>query len=202
MRITAEDYFNDLHNQDVAFLAIDLQNDFGHPGGSLYVRFGDKLVDVFNETVENFNNHLIYWTRDYHPANHCSFKANGGMWPAHCVRGTWGAKLMDGLTLSYDDEFIMKGTSSDVDSYSAFFDNDKKKQTELDEILKVQGVKQLFVMGLATDYCVKFTVLDAVALGYKVFVYLPGCRGVGFTPGDVQRAIDEMENAGAVIVEY
>lgn len=202
MRVTAKDYFDDLHNQDVAFLAIDLQNDFGHPGGSLYVRFGDKLVDVFNETVENFNSHLIYWTRDYHPANHCSFKENGGMWPAHCVRGTWGAKLMDGLTLSYDDEFIMKGTSSDVDSYSAFFDNDKKKQTELDEILKVQGVKQLFVMGLATDYCVKFTVLDAVALGYKVFVYLPGCRGVDFTPGDVQRAIDEMENAGAVIVEY
>jgi nicotinamidase/pyrazinamidase len=201
MRISYDDYIENYQNENTAFLGIDLQNDFGNPKGSLYVKGGEELAIIAGNIISEFGGELIYWTRDYHPANHCSFKVNGGNWPRHCIKGTWGAKFLENLAIDPKDEFVMKGVYTHVDSYSGFFDNQKEKQTELDEILKGQYITQLFVMGLATDYCVKFTVLDAIELGYKVFVYLPGCRAVNITPGDGEKAVKEMEDAGAIIIE-
>jgi len=202
MRINFEDYEENYHDQKTAFLGIDLQNDFGNPKGSLYVKGGEELIDVFYlNIVDILNSNLVFWTRDYHPIKHCSFKDNGGTWPTHCVQGSWGSKIMDSLGLVNDDEFIHKGTRIDIDSYSAFFDNERKNETELNQILKMYEVDKVLIMGLATDYCVKFTALDAASLGYKTFVYLPGCRGVNINPNDADDAVKAMENAGVIIID-
>lgn len=184
-----------------ALLLIDLQNDF-MPGGALAVKEGDRTVAVANKLIESGKFAQVVCTQDWHPANHSSFKSNdpeNGIWPDHCVQDTNGAKLHADLKLDKIDKIFQKGTNVEVDSYSGFFDNDKKSNTGLDFYLKSHEIDEILILGLATDYCVKFTVLDALELGYKVMVILDGCRGVNLTPADDRKALEEMLEKGARI---
>ena len=206
MRMTLKDYLKNVKDDNTALIGVDLQNDFGDPKGSLYVKGGEKLGEISCMLADEFANmwDRVFWTQDFHPKNHCSFKDNGGVWPTHCVQDEWGSEIMFSVVPLEDDTFIFKGTDPAVDSYSAFFDNDKKTQTILHETLQKLGIKKLLVMGIATDYCVKFTALDALKLGYEVALYLPGCVGVGPIPGVTDKTVDdaikEMEDAETVIV--
>lgn len=199
-----------------ALLLIDLQNDFC-PAGSLAVHDGDKTIAVANHAIQHFHaqHHNVVATQDWHPHNHKSFASQsnqpvgsvgelGGLpqvfWPDHCIQNTHGAELHPELMQSQIDKIIYKGTNPDIDSYSAFFDNGKRQQTELDDWLKAQQITHLTMMGLATDYCVKFTVLDALSLGYHVDLLVDGCRGVNMNPADSQNAIDEMVAHGANLI--
>jgi nicotinamidase/pyrazinamidase len=195
-----------------ALVLVDIQNDFC-PGGALAVPFGDEVVPVANKVSPSFD--LVIATQDWHPADHGSFAANhegkqiydlvqlGGLdqvlWPAHCVQETWGAKFRDDLELNGATIF-QKGTDPEIDSYSGFFDNGQRNTTGLGEYLKACGVTELYVMGLATDYCVKFTALDARNLGFGVTLIIDGCRAVNVQPDDGQNAIEEMIKAGCKLV--
>ena len=193
-----------------ALVLVDIQNDFC-PGGALAVAEGDQVVPVANKLMEV--SPLTVATQDFHPAEHKSFASNHGknvfdvinlnglsqvLWPAHCVQGTPGAEFHP--QLAHQRNVFAKGVDVEVDSYSGFFDNGKKNKTALDNFLKLNGVKEVFVMGLATDYCVKFTAVDAVELGYKVHLVIDGCRGVNLTPGDVDKAVAEMKKKGINVV--
>ena len=187
-----------------ALIVVDVQNDF-LPGGSLAVANGDQVIPVVNLLIDSHLFETIVFTQDWHPSDHNSFKSNSkeGIWPNHCVQGTFGAEFADMLNspLVTNNSFVVqKGTNPLVDSYSGFFENDKKSQTGLDKFLKEKGVEELFVLGLATDYCVKFTVLDALMLGYEVTLVLDGCRAVNISPDDENKAIVEMLKAGAKVV--
>lgn len=200
-----------------ALLLVDLQNDFCK-GGALEVKEGDAVISVANSLLKKFKNEdaLIVATKDWHPITHKSFASNSngkigevGMlnglpqvwWPNHCVQNTFGSEFHPELNSNLIDKTIFKGTDKEIDSYSGFFDNGKLKKTELDTILKVNNVDTLYIMGLATDYCVKFTVLDALELGYKVYLIEDGCRGVNLTPSSSKDAIKEMKNKGAIITK-
>jgi nicotinamidase/pyrazinamidase len=200
-----------------ALLLIDLQNDFCK-GGALEVKEGDTVISVANSLLKKFKNEdaLIVATKDWHPITHKSFASNSngkigevGMlnglpqvwWPNHCVQNTFGSEFHPELNSNLIDKTIFKGTDEEIDSYSGFFDNGKLKKTELDTILKVNNVDTLYIMGLATDYCVKFSVLDALELGYKVYLIEDGCRGVNLTPTDSATSIKEMEDRGAIIIK-
>ena len=193
-----------------ALVLVDLQYDF-LPGGALAVPRGDETIAVAQRLMPEFE--IVIATQDWHPRDHKSFAANNPgaqvgelrelhglpqvMWPAHCVQGTHGAGLhddLDGIT-----QVFQKGTNAEIDSYSGFFDNGHKKATGLEAWLREHGVTDLTVIGLATDYCVKYTVLDARKLGFAVTVIAEGCRAVELQPGDGARALDEMRAAGAVI---
>ncbi|MBN2693228.1 bifunctional nicotinamidase/pyrazinamidase [bacterium] len=196
-----------------ALLLIDIQNDF-LPTGALPVKDGDKVIAIANREMNNFD--FIIATQDWHPKNHESFASmhtgkNPGeiidlygltqvLWPNHCIQNTEGASLSPLLDLDKIDIVIQKGTDPTVDSYSGFFDNGRKKETKLNSILKENGVNEIFVMGLATDYCVKFTVLDALSLGYKVNLIQDGCRGVELNLGDIENALNDMKKAGANLI--
>ncbi|MCL4155447.1 UNVERIFIED_CONTAM: hypothetical protein GTU68_054683 [Idotea baltica] len=196
-----------------ALLLIDLQNDF-LPGGALAVKEGDAVIPVANRIMNSFD--LVVATQDFHPADHGSFASQHpgvavgdtfdlhGLpqvaWPDHCVQGTAGAQLSAELRRDAISHVVPKGTDPTVDSYSGFFDNGHKKATGLHALLQSKGVTELSIMGLATDYCVKFTVFDAIELGYLVRVVLQGCRGVDLQPGDVQQAIADMKRAGAELL--
>lgn len=193
-----------------ALLLIDIQNDFC-PGGSLAVPEGDLVVPVANELRAQFE--LVVFTKDWHPANHASFAANNPgtkvgqtillngvsqiLWPVHCVQNGKGAEFHPDLKVEPSDTVFLKGTDTLVDSYSAFFDNARKKSTGLSDFLKNRSVKEITVCGLATDYCVKYSVLDALSLGFSVRVVQAGCRGIDANSGDVRRAFLEMQNSGA-----
>ncbi len=195
-----------------ALIIVDVQNDFC-PGGALAVEGGDKIIAVINTLQLEFD--LVVATQDWHPGDHKSFAGNhpgkkaGDMiplegltpvlWPDHCVQGTVGAELCADLNKNKIKTIIQKGTDPGIDSYSGFFDNEHRKSTGLDEFLRKHGVDEVGICGLATDYCVKFTALDAVSLAYKTSVILNACRGVDLCPGDVQQAIEEMRNAGVLI---
>jgi nicotinamidase/pyrazinamidase len=192
-----------------ALILIDIQNDFC-PGGALAVPDGHAVVAVANAVMPSFE--LVIATQDFHPANHLSFASNHEgkspyegidldglpqvLWPDHCVQGTEGAELHDDLHEELIGRVVQKGTDQRVDSYSGFFDNGRRKATGLDAMLKSEGVQDVYLMGLATDYCVKWTALDAVRLGYRVHVIVDGCRGVGLSPGDVEMALRELRDAG------
>lgn len=195
-------------------LIIDVQNDFCE-GGSLAVKNSLEIIPVINNLIKKFKNEksFIAATLDWHPACHKSFasvsKTNVGevgllnglpqvWWPDHCIQNTKGSEFYPELLPV--ENIIYKGSDPEVDSYSGFFDNNKVHETKLNALLKENGVDTLYVVGLATDYCVKFTVLDALALGYKVYLVADGCRGVNITPTDSEKAIDEMKNAGAVVI--
>jgi nicotinamidase/pyrazinamidase len=196
-----------------ALLLIDLQNDFC-PGGALAVEEGNLLIPIANELMPRFE--MVLATQDWHPANHGSFAANhlwrkpgqvidlNGLpqvlWPIHCVQESFGAEFVPALHNSGIHKVFVKGTDPEIDSYSGFFDNGHRKATGLGDYLKEQGVDDLYVMGIATDYCVKFTVLDALELGFKVNLIQDACRGVNLQPGDVERAVVEMTSKGAVLV--
>jgi nicotinamidase/pyrazinamidase len=196
-----------------ALVWVDIQNDFC-PGGALAVPDGDAVVDVANALAPRFG--LVVATRDYHPPTHLSFAANHPgkrvyeqieldglpqvLWPPHCVQGTSGSELHPRLDASRVTRIFMKGTDERIDSYSGFFDNGHRQATGLGDYLKQAGVTELVIVGLATDYCVKWTALDARQLGFGVRVVEDGCRGVGLDPGDIPRAFAEMRAAGARIV--
>lgn len=195
-----------------ALLLIDLQNDF-LSGGALAVPDGDSVIEVANRAIRAAS--LVVATQDWHPPDHGSFASQQGVevgqlcqldglpqvaWPDHCIGGTRGAAFADGLDTRRIDRVIRKGTDRTIDSYSGFFDNGHRQETGLDDYLQTKDVDGLSVMGLATDYCVKYTVLDALELDYPTWVLLEGCRGIDLNPGDVESAIDEMRQAGAVIV--
>ncbi|MDR1832077.1 MAG: bifunctional nicotinamidase/pyrazinamidase [Fusobacteriaceae bacterium] len=185
-----------------ALIVVDVQNDFC-AGGSLAVPDAEAILPVVNREIERFRKDLdayVVFTKDWHPAAHSSFTTNSpeGIWPPHCVQGTVGAEIHPGV-IGEADVVILKGEHPEVDSYSAFFDNNKAWKTGLDEWLRSRQVETLYVLGLATDYCVKFTVLDALSLGYDVRLIADGCRGVNVRPSDSADAIREMKAAGAVI---
>jgi nicotinamidase/pyrazinamidase len=178
-----------------ALILVDIQNDFC-PGGSLAVEEGDRIVPVVNELQRHFD--LVVATKDWHPPAHSSFVT---LWPPHCVQGTHGAEFHPALDTSRFAHVFHKGTDPAVDSYSGFFDNEHKLSTGLGDYLRAQGVTDVYVCGLATDYCVKFTALDALRLGFNTTVVADACRGVEVNEGDSARALEEMSAAGAHVVE-
>jgi nicotinamidase/pyrazinamidase len=195
-------------------IVVDVQNDFC-PGGALAAPEGDQVVPVINRLMPHAA-HVVA-TQDWHPADHKSFAANHEgsnvgdqielaglpqiLWPVHCVQDSLGAAFHGSLDTAGIHQIIRKGTDPEIDSYSGFFDNGHKKATGLHEHLQRQGAEDLWVTGLATDYCVKFTVLDALELGYNVTVVRDAVRGVNLQPGDDQHALEDMEKAGAAIAE-
>lgn len=197
-----------------ALLLVDLQYDFC-PGGALAVPRGDETIAVANRVLPYFE--LAVATQDWHPPDHGSFAANrkgaepyqvselGGLpqvlWPVHGVQGTRGAALHDDLDARRIARVFPKGTDPTIDSYSGFWDNGKKKSTGLGEWLRGEGVTEVYVLGLATDYCVKATAIDAVAEGFRTFLIEDGCRSVDLAPGDGERAVEAMREAGVAIVE-
>lgn len=187
-----------------ALIVVDVQNDF-MPGGALPVTEGDRIVPIINEILTRFD--TVVFTQDWHPVNHCSFKENGGSWPVHCVENTDGAALHKDVVVQDWDVRVTKGMDPIVDSYSGFFDNDKVHATGLHDHLQELNVDEIFICGLATDYCVKFTAIDAAQImkgsrpAYKVHVLLNACRGVNVNPGDVNKAIEEMRQVGIHIRE-
>ncbi|MDR1985771.1 MAG: bifunctional nicotinamidase/pyrazinamidase [Treponema sp.] len=213
-----------------ALLAIDVQNDFcpaytavsgeERPPGALAVNRGDAVIGPLNtlgERVVSAGGRLIA-TQDWHPQGHVSFaSAHPGkhvgdaldlpgvgeqvLWPDHCVQGSLGASFHDRFNLNGVSLILRKGFRGDLDSYSAFFENDRKTPTGLDGFLRGLSIKTLIVGGLATDYCVLYSVQDAVRLGYKTLVLIDGVRGVGYPEGSVERAFKAMEDAGIILVD-
>lgn len=178
-----------------ALLVVDVQNDF-LPGGALGVPDGDAVVPVMNRYLARFAaaGLPIFATRDWHPADHCSFQAQGGPWPPHCVQETPGAEFAPGLELPDAVSRIAKAIGTDKDSYSGF------EGTELAAELRAAGVSRLLIGGLATDYCVLNTVLDALREGFEVLLLIDAIRAVEVEPGDGDAAIARMTAAGAVPV--
>jgi nicotinamidase/pyrazinamidase len=173
-----------------ALIVVDVQNDFC-PGGALAVPGGDEVVPLVNELATRAD--LVIATRDWHPPDHGSFAAQGGPWPVHCVAGTQGADLHPGLDRSAIDELIDKGQAPDTDGYSGF------EGTRLERLLRERGVERVRVAGLALDYCVKNTALDALHAGFSVIVERAATRAVEVEPGDGERAVAELRAAGAEV---
>ena len=178
-----------------ALIIVDVQNDFC-PGGALPVPCGDQVVPVLNRLLIKVKqvNMLVIATRDWHPEDHCSFKSQGGPWPAHCVAGTPGADFHHILYRAYIDHVVSKATARDRETYSGF------RGTGLAELLRVLGVSKVIIGGLATDYCVKATALDARRNGFRVYLILDACRAVNINPGDGDKAVEEMKAAGVQVV--
>ncbi len=176
-----------------ALVIVDYQSDFTPPDGALAVPGGDAIAGHLNELARSGTYDLVVATRDWHPPEHSSFAEAGGRWPVHCVQGTPGAELHDLLDVNAVDLVLDKGQSVDTEGYSAF------EGTELATILRDHGIEEVMVVGLATDYCVRNTTLDALGHGFKVSVDAEGVRGVDVEPGDSQRALEEMLAAGAVV---
>jgi nicotinamidase/pyrazinamidase len=196
-------------------ILVDIQNDF-LPGGALPVPQGNAIIPIANRLQEGGRFDLIVATQDWHPAGHGSFAANHPgrtvgevielnglpqiLWPVHCVQETRGASFTDGLATTKIEKVFTKGTDPAIDSYSGFFDNGHRRSTGLGDYLRARGVTDVYVCGLATDYCVKFTALDARQLGFNTFLIEDASRGVNLKPGDVARAVEEMRAAGVKVV--
>lgn len=175
-----------------ALLIVDFQNDFC-PGGALAVPQGDEIATRVNELLESGDFDLVVGTRDWHPQGHNSFQAQGGPWPPHCVQGTPGAELHPSLDRSKIDVLVDAGFRPELEGYSGF------EETNLDQTLREHGVDDVTVVGLATDYCVRATALDARRAGFGVTVDRAGVRGIDVEPGDSERALDELRSAGATV---
>lgn len=196
-----------------ALVLVDLQNDF-FPGGALEVKNGDAILHAVNELLKMpFD--LVIATKDWHPEKHVSFATTFGkneresivlgnitqiLWPEHCIQGTWGSEFSPGWPNNKVDEVFLKGTDREIDSYSTFFDNGHQKTTGLEDYLRKFEITTLYLAGLATDYCVKFSALDAVKLGFNVYVVEEGCRGVNLNPDDIESAKSEMKQAGVKFI--
>lgn len=194
-------------------ILVDLQNDF-LPGGSLAVAKGDEVIPVANLVQPFFD--LVVATQDWHPHNHGSFASNHPgrtpgelidldglpqvLWPDHCVQGAEGSEFAPNLETRRISAVFQKGTDPGIDSYSGFFDNGHRKATRLGDFLKTRNADLLYIMGLATDYCVRFTALDAVSLGFRTILIEDGCRGVELHSGDCAQALDEMKRAGVALI--
>lgn len=178
-----------------ALVVVDVQNDFC-PGGALPVPEGDRVVPVLNEWIRQARQAgvPVFASRDWHPPGHVSFRERGGPWPPHCVQGSWGARFHPALELPPDAVVVDKGDDPDRDAYSAF------QGTDLARRLREAGVRRLWIGGLAQDYCVRATVLDALRHGFAVYLLREATRPVDVRPGDGERALQEMAAAGAQIV--
>jgi len=183
-----------------ALLIVDVQNDFC-PAGALAVPEGDKVVPILNKYIKYFSKKKlpIFATRDWHPVQSRHFKPFGGVWPVHCIQNTPGANFHPGLKLPKDAILLYKGMYPDRDDYSAFQAEDTSGLNLL-SLLRKMGVGEVYVAGLATDYCVKFSVLDALKNGFKVKLLADAIKGVDLKPGDSQKAIKEMVLKGAKII--
>jgi nicotinamidase/pyrazinamidase len=195
-----------------ALIIVDMQNDFVQ-GGTLPVSGGEELAPIINGYQAMFD--LVVATQDWHPANHGSFAANYQgrkpgevidleglpqvLWPVHCVQNTPGADFVPGLNRDKWAAIFQKGIDPEVDSYSGFFDNGRRRTTGLGDFLRQQNVTGVYVAGLATDYCVKFTVLDAKTLGFPTVLIDDACRGVELHAGDVAKSIEQMTVAGVTV---
>lgn len=175
-----------------AVIVVDVQNDFC-PGGALPVPDGDRVIRPLNELLRR-TDCLIVATRDWHPANHCSFTDQGGSWPVHCVADTWGADFHPHLDQSRLHVIVSKATSPDQEAYSGF------QGTSLAALLQERGIKRVLIGGLATDYCVKASAIDARQAGFEVIVLADAIRGVEVNPGDCAKAIEEMRQAGCTFL--
>jgi nicotinamidase/pyrazinamidase len=195
-----------------ALILVDIQYDFS-PGGALAVPDGDAVVPVANRLQKQFD--LVVATQDWHPRGHGSFASTHGkpvysiipihgtpqtLWPDHCVQGTHGAELAGTLERTRIARIFQKGMDPEIDSYSGFLDADRRHSTGLADYLREHGVDEVFIAGLATDYCVKYTALDAAGAGFRACVVADGCRGVDITPGDSEKALAEMKAAGVKII--
>jgi nicotinamidase/pyrazinamidase len=197
-----------------ALILVDIQNDFV-PGGALPVPEGDQIIPLVNQLQPHFD--LVVATQDWHPANHASFAANHPgripgeridlhglsqiLWPVHCVQHSAGAEFVAALDQTLWDRVFVKGTDPEIDSYSGFFDNGHLRATGLGDYLRARQIADVFVAGLAADYCVKFTALDAIALGFQTHLIEDACRGVNLQPDDVAKALEEMRTAGIEIIK-
>ena len=197
-----------------ALILIDLQNDF-LPGGAFAVSEGDTIIPLVN-ALAHYPFDLIVASKDWHPTSHGSFASNhegkkvgdhlplGGLdqilWPDHCVQGTWGAEFAPGWDTTQVDKVIHKGTDPLIDSYSAFFDNGHRKSTGLENYLREKGITEVYIAGLTTEYCITYSVLDALELGFHPYVILDACRGINLQPNDAKNAINTMRRAGAVLL--
>jgi len=197
-----------------ALILVDLQNDF-LPGGALPVPRGDEVVPLANELQQRFE--LVLATKDWHPPDHGSFAANHPgkkpgdriildgieqiLWPVHCAQNTHGAEFASSFDTSRIAHVFHKGSDPKIDSYSTFFDNAHRRHTGLVYYLKKRSIKKIYLMGLALDYCVKYSALDARHLGLNTYVIVDGCRGIELVPGDIDRALKEIKHAGAVLLK-
>ncbi|MEM6396318.1 MAG: bifunctional nicotinamidase/pyrazinamidase [Bacteroidota bacterium] len=197
-----------------ALILVDLQYDF-LPTGLLPVPDGDAVIEPAIQLMDKFE--IVVATQDWHPANHGSFAANHPwrkpgqvidlnglpqvLWPIHCVEGSFGAELVSQLDQSKITKIFQKGTDPGIDSYSGFYDNGHRKSTGLAEWLREQGVETVYVMGLAADYCVKFTALDALKEGFETYLITDATRGVNLEAGDTEKAFEEVETAGGKLVQ-
>ena len=197
-----------------ALLIVDVQNDF-LPGGALAVSEGDEVIPVINDLQEKFN--FIVATQDFHPSDHGSFAANHEgkkpgefiklaglsqiLWPVHCVEGSEGAEFHEDLNPIRWKAIFQKGKNPEVDSYSGFFDNARRGDTGLGDFLQNEGIMNVFVTGLAQDYCVKFTALDSVSLGFKTYLITDATKAVNLNAEDGDKALDELKNAGVILIE-
>ncbi|HVM34862.1 MAG TPA: isochorismatase family protein [Actinomycetota bacterium] len=191
------------YSSDSALIVVDVQNDFADPGGGLYVTGGEEVVPLINREIDRAHaaGAQVFYTQDWHPETTPHFEKDGGIWPVHCVRETWGAELHPELEVI--GEVVRKGTEGE-DGYSGFTVRDplsgETDSTALGRLLAQQGVRRLVVAGLATDYCVKETVLDGLRRGFDVVVLRAGVRAVDLEAGDGERALAEIEAAGGEIV--
>ncbi len=194
---------DDRYDPTTALVVVDVQNDFADPGGGLSVAGGAAVVPYLDRQIARARaaGALVAYTQDWHPASTPHFAKDGGIWPVHCVAGTWGAELHPGLVV--DGPIVRKGSGGE-DGYSGFTVRDAvhggATPTELDARLRANGVERVVVGGLATDYCVLATALDAARLGYATTVLADGIRAVDLRPGDGERALAEMAAAGIAIV--
>jgi nicotinamidase/pyrazinamidase len=175
-----------------ALLVIDFQNDFT-PGGALAVPDGDAIAGAVNDLLDSGDFDLVVATRDWHPADHGSFQAQGGPWPPHCVQGTHGAELHPSLPREKVDVIVDAGYRADLEGYSGF------EETNLEQVLRDHDVDQVTIVGLATDYCVRETAADALQEGFDVTIVRDAIRGIDVEPGDSERALEDLRAAGAEI---
>ncbi|MFD2201356.1 bifunctional nicotinamidase/pyrazinamidase [Shivajiella indica] len=196
-----------------ALIIVDMQNDFT-PGGALAVEDGDQIIPIINRIQDEFD--FIVATQDWHPADHGSFAANHSgkkigdfidlngvqqiLWPIHCVQESFGADFHPDIEMGKWKAVFQKGTNPKVDSYSGFFDNNRQGDTGLSTYLKSNKISEIFVCGLAADYCVKFTVLDGIMEGFKTNLIKDATKAVNLKPGDFEASLKEMKEAGASIV--
>ncbi|HEY3334557.1 MAG TPA: isochorismatase family protein [Candidatus Limnocylindrales bacterium] len=187
----------------VALIVVDVQNDFADPAGGLSVAGGEAVIPVINREIQlaRSNDGLVVCTQDWHPEHTPHFAKDGGIWPEHCIADTWGAELHPALDAG-DAPIVRKGANGE-DGYSGFTMRDAQSgdtiATQLDAFLRERGVVEVVVTGLATDYCVKATALDAVALGYRTMLLGDAIAAVNLQPGDGQAALDEMVAAGVIL---
>jgi nicotinamidase/pyrazinamidase len=191
------------YDPETALIVVDMQNDFADPAGSLYVRGGEQVVPVVNREIElaAATGAVVVYTQDWHPESTPHFAKDGGIWPVHCVQGTWGAEFHPQLHI--EGEVVRKGSGGE-DGYSGFSmrspETGEERPTQLEELLRERGIRRVVVAGLATDFCVKETVLDAAELGFEVGLLAEAVRAVELEPGDAQRAMDDIYRAGATVV--